>query len=82
MSILSVNDFLQPKTLAAEKDFLIIYKPPRMHSSPLKESSGENILEWAAGEFPEIKDLSGRKDGGLLHRLDYETHGIMLIARS
>ena len=80
----SVDDFDKPQILAAEKDFLIVYKPPRMHSAPLANSSGQTILKWCAIQFPEIMDLPGRKagEGGLLHRLDYETHGIMLLAHN
>jgi 23S rRNA pseudouridine1911/1915/1917 synthase len=35
-------------------------------------------------QFPEIAGLPGRRrgEGGLLHRLDYETQGLLLIARS
>ena len=80
----SKSDFLMPQILAVEKDFFLVYKPPRFHSSPLANSRGENILSWCSVQFPEIADLPGRKagEGGLLHRLDYETHGILLLARN
>ena len=80
-----ITDILQPQVLAAEKDFLIVYKPPRMHSVPLARSAGgETILDWCSAGFPEIMALPGRRagEGGLLHRLDYETHGLMLLARN
>jgi 23S rRNA pseudouridine1911/1915/1917 synthase len=78
-----VNDFLEPQILAEEKDFLVVYKPPRMHSSP-QAFSTESLLNWCVQGFPEVGELSGRNkgEGGLLHRLDYETHGLMLLARS
>jgi 23S rRNA pseudouridine1911/1915/1917 synthase len=71
---------LAPSFLETAKDFLLIYKPPRMHCSPGK---GPCLLDWAAESFPEIKDLRGRRpgEGGLLHRLDFETRGLVLIAR-
>jgi len=78
-----VDGFSKPQVLAEEKDFLIVYKPPRMHSSP-QASSTESLYTWCVESFPEVGELSGRNkgEGGLLHRLDYETHGLMLIARS
>jgi 23S rRNA pseudouridine1911/1915/1917 synthase len=81
---LFIADILKPQVLVAEKDFLLVYKPPKMHSSPLAGSAGENVLDWSAESFPEIMGLTGRKagEGGLLHRLDYETHGLLLIARN
>jgi 23S rRNA pseudouridine1911/1915/1917 synthase len=61
-----------------------------MHSAPLKTSavcapSGEQtLLEWCARSFPETAAVRGRNpwEGGLLHRLDYETGGLTLIART
>ena len=78
-----INGILIPQVLVVEKDFLIVYKPPRIHSAPLA-STGANILSFCAEHFPEIMDMPGRKagEGGLLHRLDYETQGLMLIART
>ena len=87
-NILCVNciktNILNPQILAAEKDFFLVYKPPRMHSSPQVNSPGETLLDWCAARFPEIMEPAGRRkgEGGLLHRLDYETHGLMLIARN
>jgi 23S rRNA pseudouridine1911/1915/1917 synthase len=78
-----VGDFSKPQVLVEEKDFLIVYKPPRMHSAP-QASSVESLYTWCLHNFPEIGELSGRNkgEGGMLHRLDYETHGLMLLARS
>jgi len=97
-NILSITDYFEPQILAAEKDFLIVYKPAGMHSAPLGNSQ-DTILKWCSAEYPEILELSGKddpvdddsdsennnrqaSDGGLLHRLDYDTHGLMIIART
>jgi len=78
-----VDDSFKSQVLAEEKDFLVVYKPPRMHSAP-QASSTESLYTWCVRNFPEVGELIGRDkgEGGLLHRLDYETHGIMLLARS
>jgi 23S rRNA pseudouridine1911/1915/1917 synthase len=78
-----VGDFSKPQVLAEEKDFLIVYKPPRMHSTS-QVSSAESLYIWCVQRFPEVGELIGRNkgEGGLLHRLDYETHGLMLLARN
>ena len=80
---ITVKNKAKPEILAAERDFLVVYKPPKMHSVPLALSH-ETILEWCVNQFPEIAELPGRREGegGLLHRLDYETHGLMLFART
>jgi len=83
MNLVLIGDFSRPQILAEEKDFLIVYKPPRMHSAP-QASSIESLFTWCVRSFPEVGKLCGRNkgEGGLLHRLDYETHGLMLLARS
>jgi len=82
--VFSVKNWLRPQILASEKDFLVVYKPPRMHSAPLSHSSSDNLFAWCAGKYPEIAGLSGRREGegGLLHRLDFETQGLLLVART
>jgi 23S rRNA pseudouridine1911/1915/1917 synthase len=54
-----------------------------MHSVPLRGSSG-SLARWCAAFFPEILDIRGVRagEGGLLHRLDYETCGVVLVARN
>jgi 23S rRNA pseudouridine1911/1915/1917 synthase len=45
-----------------------------MHSAPLKQSEGETLHEWYASHSPSFFDL--------MHRLDYETHGLVLFAKT
>ena len=72
------GNLMVPQILAETPDFLLVYKPPKMHSAPGK---GESLAEWCAEKFPEIRDVR-EGECGLLFRLDYETHGLMLFARN
>jgi 23S rRNA pseudouridine1911/1915/1917 synthase len=75
----------EPVLIDVTETYLVINKPPKVHSVPLREGGGEGtLLQWAADRFPEILDVTGRtpREGGLLHRLDYETGGLVLIART
>ena len=74
---LSLHELYAPQILASTGHFLIVYKPPKMHSAPGK---GENLVEWCSSLVPEIRGLNN--EGGLLHRLDYETQGLLLFART
>lgn len=80
----SINDILLPQILKVQTDYIIVFKPPQMHSAPLKNQNAETLLDFCCRKFPEIKNISGRKEeeGGLLHRLDYGTHGLLLLART
>jgi len=74
----------KPYVLDETEDFAIVYKPPRMHSVPLKNSGSDTLLEWYAALFPPLMELSDRRGGkgGILHRLDFETQGLVLFAKN
>jgi len=59
----------EPFVLNETDDFAVVYKPPRMHSAPLPKSEGDTLADWYA-------------QGKLLHRLDFETHGLVLFAKN
>ena len=65
-----------------ENPFCIIYKPHNIPSAPLSFDDKGNALYQAAELFPEIKNVSGKKEieYGLIHRLDTATDGLLLIA--
>ncbi len=64
------------------EDFLIIDKPSGLPSAPLSEADTENAFSIVAKDFPNIKNVVGKKaiEGGLVHRIDTDTRGLLLIA--
>jgi len=69
-----------------EYDFLLaLSKPVEIHSLPLKYSEKNNLLAYvresenSAGIFSVNKDSYEK---GLLYRLDYETSGLILLAKN
>ncbi|MDR2182052.1 MAG: RNA pseudouridine synthase [Treponema sp.] len=77
----------EPSVLKESGRYLVLYKPPRFHTAPLHSARGGEsgtLLEWAAGRYPGILDVAGYRagEGGLLSRLDYETQGLVLVART
>jgi Pseudouridylate synthases, 23S RNA-specific len=85
---LPVSSMLAPSICHETEDFAVVFKPPRMHCAPLKQdgkgNNSETLLDWYAKIFPPVMRLSGRKEneGGLLHRLDFETQGLVLFAKN
>jgi 23S rRNA pseudouridine1911/1915/1917 synthase len=64
--------------------FLILYKPPGIHTVPLQNDEEGTLLHWCIERFPELGRVRGKKavEGGMLHRLDRETRGLVLAART
>ena len=65
-------------------DYAVVCKPHKMHCAPLSKKDGTSLLEWYGNENPLIYNISGRGrgEGGLMHRLDYETEGLILFAKN
>lgn len=65
------------------KDFIVLAKGAGLPSAPLK-NGGLSVYEMALEMHPDIAGVSGKKqgEGGLVHRLDSETTGLLLTART
>ena len=64
--------------------YVILAKPSGIPSAPINPDEKDNALSMAINYFPEIKNVSGKKsvEYGLLHRIDTDTNGLLLIATS
>lgn len=64
--------------------FVVLSKPAGLASAPLNESESQNALAECARLFPLVKNVKGKKtvEGGLLHRIDTATSGLLLVATS
>jgi 23S rRNA pseudouridine1911/1915/1917 synthase len=73
-----------PRVIAETGSYVVVYKPPGMHSAPLARGDAETLLDWCAALYPDLREPRGRltREGGLVHRLDFETSGLVLIART
>lgn len=74
--------------MAETSRYLALAKPASMHCAgpsggPGPESGGETLVAWAFARFPELASVTGRGkgEGGLIHRLDSDTAGLVLFAR-
>ena len=68
--------------LAETDDYLVVFKNASVPSC--KGKTQNSCFELVAKDYPEIAEVKGKNqnDGGLLHRLDTETAGILLFAKT
>ena len=68
---------------SAAEPFVVLSKPAGLASAPLV-AGGESALTECARLFPEALTVRGKKtvEGGLLHRIDTATSGLLLVAAS
>ena len=72
----------EPKVVWEDNHFVIIEKPHGLPTAPLKEDDTDNLVSFIIEKYPQAKTVIGRKtiEYGLLHRLDTETHGLVVMA--
>jgi len=61
-----------PYILEETNNFAVVYKPPKMHCT--QGEYGYTLLNWYTANTSRVFDI--------MHRLDYETHGLVLFARN
>jgi 23S rRNA pseudouridine1911/1915/1917 synthase len=71
-----------PRIVDETESYAVVYKPPLMFSAPLGGVLDATLLGWYARRCPAVLGLAGAREGGLLHRLDFETEGLVLLAKT
>lgn len=71
------------EVLAEEQDFLIINKPAGLvvhHSASAPDTV--TLVHGLLDRYPEFRNFDGSERPGIVHRLDKDTSGLILIARN
>jgi 23S rRNA pseudouridine1911/1915/1917 synthase len=73
-----------PLTVLFEsEDFVIVDKPAGLPTAPLTRSDSRSLAAALLARYPEMRGVGFRdREPGLVHRLDNETSGVVLAARS
>jgi 23S rRNA pseudouridine1911/1915/1917 synthase len=64
-----------------DDDLVVVEKPPRLATQPGKGHARDTLLNGLFARFgPQLQNLGKARDFGLLHRLDKETSGLLVVA--
>lgn len=71
----------------SDKDIIVINKPPGISVHGGDSVIGSTVVDFLLGEFPDIAGVGDPPTGGpirpgLVHRLDRDTSGVMVVARN
>jgi 23S rRNA pseudouridine1911/1915/1917 synthase len=74
----------EPKIIYEDKDFLAVYKPAGLIVHKTKNKEEYSLVDWLIKKYPEIKNVGDEPilRPGIMHRLDKDTSGVMLVARN
>ncbi len=70
------------KIIYEDKDLLVINKPSGMVVFPEGQTKDNTIIDALIEEYPELKSAGESPRYGIVHRLDKDTSGILLIAKN
>jgi 23S rRNA pseudouridine1911/1915/1917 synthase len=84
---LQINpQFRGPRPFVIKEDplYLALHKPPGLHCHPLHYADKDTLLNYLVEEkkFEALNVNKEQYDRGLLHRLDHETSGVVLLAKT
>lgn len=77
---------MEIKILYEDENILAIDKPSGISVHPDGKSEEETISDWAVKNYPEMENVGEMmgevKRPGIVHRLDRETSGVLLLAKN
>lgn len=75
------DDSVSFEVLLKKEGYIIVYKPEGLKTHPLVPFEKGTLLNGIVSRFPSAGQLFAKRyEGGLLHRLDTETSGLLLCA--
>jgi 23S rRNA pseudouridine1911/1915/1917 synthase len=84
---LQKNDKIKVEIIFQDENIVVINKPAGLTVHPMEYAETETLVNFLLAKFPEIIDVGDGSVGsefrpGIVHRLDKDTTGVMVIARN
>ncbi len=76
---------LTPKIIYEDKDVLVINKPAGLLVHKITaHTTSKTLVDWLIKKYPAIKKVGDDPENrpGIVHRLDKETSGVMIVAKN
>lgn len=79
----AVNPDIALSLVYEHPQFLIINKPPAISvHAPHKKSKEPSVVDWLLTKFEEIRCVGNQDRPGIVHRLDKNTSGLLVVSRN
>lgn len=76
------NKTIPLETIFKDASLIAVNKPAWIPVYPLKENEKETIANALVADYPEQDDTGPPLQAGIVHRLDNDTSGILIVARN
>ena len=86
-NVLIPNPKIKIKIIFENKEMIVVEKPAGVQIHPDAHEKQNTLVNWLVAKFPEVIGVGDGSAGselrpGIVHRLDKDTSGVMLIARN
>lgn len=83
VEVKDIKEDLGVEIVFEHPDFLIVYKPAGLlvHASDTADDE-ITLVDWLLNKFEDLKNVGDSTRPGIIHRLDKDTSGLMVIARN
>ena len=71
-----------PEVIYEDADLLVLNKPAGLTVHPDNFSHEPTLTDWLLTNYPNIKEVGDPARPGLVHRLDKDTSGVMVVAKT
>lgn len=75
-----------PGVVLENRNYLVVRKPHGIPTVPVTGSGKYSLLDFVSESYPEVLEASpdsrSKNEGGVIHRLDNGTFGLVLVARN
>ncbi len=72
-----------PKIIHEGKHYIVLSKPTGLLVHPTAKRESNTLLDWLTVHHPTIKRIGeDRQRGGIVHRLDRDVSGVMVVAKT
>jgi len=87
----NTHNMTEPKIIFEDASIIVVDKPSGISVHSDGRSTAPTLVDWLIARFPEIKDIGETQklqDGsviarpGIVHRLDRDTSGVVVVART
>jgi 23S rRNA pseudouridine1911/1915/1917 synthase len=83
VEIKEIQDDMGVEVIFEHSDFLIVYKPAGLLVHATDTAKDEiTLVDWLLNKFADLKSVGASERPGIIHRLDQDTSGLLVIARN
>jgi 23S rRNA pseudouridine1911/1915/1917 synthase len=80
---LGADQDLGVQIIYEHNDFLILYKPAQLVvHKPSSKSKDLTLVDWVVHNFKDLKNVGDTDRPGIVHRLDKDTSGVLVVAKN